>query len=182
MMTDNAHLTLLTKGLLQIERDFLAVCGLASHIYTKSKGYDTSSIGTHMRHILEFLQILEAYAVSGSVDYENRQRVMVYEENAAQAAEAFVAARQSLVRILMKQGAAYSVQIKEMPGFAMKQIHVPSSFGRELLYIIEHAVHHFAMIKMITSEYGVRMPENFGVAPSTFTYNANLLKNAKQTA
>ncbi|KAF9133622.1 hypothetical protein BGW39_009350 [Mortierella sp. 14UC] len=42
-----------------------------------------------------------------------------------------------------------------------------STFGRELWFCSLHAVHHFAMIKVICAEFGMALTEGFGVAPST---------------
>ncbi|KAF9580883.1 hypothetical protein BGW38_002292 [Lunasporangiospora selenospora] len=42
-----------------------------------------------------------------------------------------------------------------------------TTFGRELWFCSLHAVHHFAMIKVICSEHGVALKEGFGLAPST---------------
>ncbi|OAQ33421.1 hypothetical protein K457DRAFT_134541 [Linnemannia elongata AG-77] len=42
-----------------------------------------------------------------------------------------------------------------------------STFGRELWFCSLHAVHHFAMIKVICAEFGMPLTEGFGVAPST---------------
>ncbi|KAK3835960.1 MAG: hypothetical protein JOS17DRAFT_735616 [Linnemannia elongata] len=42
-----------------------------------------------------------------------------------------------------------------------------TTFGRELWFCSLHAVHHFAMIKVICAEFGMPLTEGFGVAPST---------------
>lgn len=46
----------------------------------------------------------------------------------------------------------------------------PSSLGRELWYCCIHAIHHYASIKTICLEYGIQVPESFGVAPSTLQH------------
>ncbi|KAI8357764.1 hypothetical protein B0O80DRAFT_445764 [Mortierella sp. GBAus27b] len=42
-----------------------------------------------------------------------------------------------------------------------------TTFGRELWFCSLHAVHHFAMIKVICGEFGMPLTEGFGLAPST---------------
>ncbi|KAG0202836.1 hypothetical protein BGX28_004752 [Mortierella sp. GBA30] len=42
-----------------------------------------------------------------------------------------------------------------------------TTFGRELWFCSLHAVHHFAMIKVICGEFGMSLTEGFGLAPST---------------
>ena len=44
---------------------------------------------------------------------------------------------------------------------------VRTNFLRELAFVTHHGVHHLAMIKVICLNYGVDLPENFGMAPST---------------
>ncbi|CAO3655032.1 unnamed protein product [Mucor hiemalis] len=42
-----------------------------------------------------------------------------------------------------------------------------SSFGRELFYSCIHAIHHYASIKAICIEQDIKVPKDFGMAPST---------------
>ncbi|KAF9933040.1 hypothetical protein FBU30_006716 [Linnemannia zychae] len=50
---------------------------------------------------------------------------------------------------------------------AKEPVSFQSTFGRELWFCSLHAVHHFAMIKVICAEFGMSLTEGFGVAPST---------------
>lgn len=49
---------------------------------------------------------------------------------------------------------------------------VPSTIGRELIYTIEHTIHHLAIVKIAlkTIAPSIILPEHFGVAPSTIRY------------
>jgi hypothetical protein len=51
----------------------------------------------------------------------------------------------------------------------------PSSVGREIMYSVAHAVHHYALIGIMGGIMGLTMPPGFGVAPST-------LKHKRETA
>ncbi|KAJ3087137.1 hypothetical protein HK102_011736 [Quaeritorhiza haematococci] len=46
-----------------------------------------------------------------------------------------------------------------------------STFGRELWFATHHAIHHAALIRAICVENRVRVPREFGLAPSTAHYN-----------
>jgi hypothetical protein len=46
----------------------------------------------------------------------------------------------------------------------------PSTVGREMMYVVAHAVHHHALIGIMGSMMGLKMPIGFGVAPSTVKY------------
>ena len=56
-----------------------------------------------------------------------------------------------------------------------KTVKVETSFDRELLYAIEHTIHHMAIIKMgILLHYpNITIPKNFGVAESTIQYKSS---------
>jgi hypothetical protein len=47
---------------------------------------------------------------------------------------------------------------------------VHSSFEREVMFSISHAIHHYALIAMICRSLGALLPEGFGIAPSTVHY------------
>ena len=49
---------------------------------------------------------------------------------------------------------------------------IPSSLFRELTYLIEHTIHHLAIIKIGLNEVypEIEIPKNFGVAHSTIRY------------
>ncbi|MCU0471726.1 MAG: hypothetical protein MUF58_24420 [Arcicella sp.] len=51
-------------------------------------------------------------------------------------------------------------------------VEVASSFYRELTYLIEHTIHHLAIIKIGLNEVypEIIIPKNFGVAHSTIRY------------
>ncbi len=45
-----------------------------------------------------------------------------------------------------------------------------SSIGRELVYVIAHAIHHYALISVMARIMDVALPSAFGVAPSTVAH------------
>jgi hypothetical protein len=51
----------------------------------------------------------------------------------------------------------------------------PSTVGREIMYSVAHAVHHYALIGIMAGLMGIPLPAGFGVAPST-------IKHHQQTA
>jgi hypothetical protein len=46
----------------------------------------------------------------------------------------------------------------------------PSTVGREIMYSVAHAVHHYALIGVMCGVMGLKMPAGFGVAPSTLKH------------
>jgi hypothetical protein len=51
-------------------------------------------------------------------------------------------------------------------------LHVRSTIGRELVYNIEHTIHHLAIVKIALKVIipSMEIPEHFGVAPSTIRH------------
>ncbi|MEK6687797.1 MAG: hypothetical protein AABZ01_04975, partial [Gemmatimonadota bacterium] len=47
-----------------------------------------------------------------------------------------------------------------------------SSLGRELLFLLSHTVHHFAVIRLLLQRQGTDSDPRLGVAPSTEAYKA----------
>ena len=44
---------------------------------------------------------------------------------------------------------------------------VQTSLGRELAFVVQHTIHHAALIAVLLDILGVRVPADFGYAPST---------------
>ncbi|MGA6951994.1 MAG: hypothetical protein WBY96_13425 [Candidatus Sulfotelmatobacter sp.] len=47
---------------------------------------------------------------------------------------------------------------------------VPSNVAREVMFCIGHAIHHYAILKLLCSGVGVTLPREFGIAPSTLKH------------
>lgn len=131
-----------------------------------------SSIGQHMRHILEFYLLLVSGSFSGVISYDKRQRDIRIEEEPQFAIETIDKLFQGIDTLDEK------LEVKFVGDFthdgSSKNI-IPSSVGRELAYCIEHSIHHQAIIKAGLIGLGLKeiTIENFGVAYSTIRYREN---------
>jgi hypothetical protein len=47
---------------------------------------------------------------------------------------------------------------------------VPSTMGRELVFLASHAIHHFALLQAHCKQHGVPTGETFGKAPGTVAH------------
>ena len=54
----------------------------------------------------------------------------------------------------------------------------PSTVGREIMYSIAHAAHHYAVIGVMGGIMGLKMLPGFGVAPSTLKHQAETARAA----
>lgn len=131
-----------------------------------------ASIGEHTRHILEFYQCLLEQSADGAVNYDRRKRDKSIQESPAAAGNALSSIMESLQAININQ--SLHMEICYDADQEVTNI-VETSLERELVYNLEHVIHHLAIIKIGLSVIAPRMtlPEGFGVAPSTMRYRRN---------
>ena len=126
-----------------------------------------SSIGQHVRHILDHYQCLLAVLQTDEplIDYDNRQRVPQLEKDQRFVLTTLQQYQQQL-RTIHAFGA---VSIRQSTGVALAET-LPSTLQRELAFLHSHATHHLAIIKSQLIELGLDVDEQLGVAPSTLAY------------
>ena len=133
--------------------------------YRNSSSAVSSSIGTHVRHIIEFYQCFFKGLDYGVIDYDNRPRNIELEESTELAADYLENVRLLLnsANIETHQGtvAVYAVMDAE------HSIQTNSNVIRELLFLQSHTTHHLAVIALLMEQSGIAVPANFGVAAST---------------
>ncbi|HEY2120668.1 MAG TPA: hypothetical protein VGH37_15875 [Candidatus Acidoferrum sp.] len=165
-------LVLATKEVLQQGLRLLESCG-EKYALAAPAPFD-ASVGRHFRHVLEHFHCLLQGVNNGEVNYDARKRDARIETEASFAAgatnevirqielwtEVTLAQRCSTVSSL-----AYH---SDSPSF------ISSNLGRELAYCIGHAIHHFAIIRLLCGHIGVKIPADFGYAPSTLKYQSSL--------
>ena len=137
-----------------------------------------NSIGQHMRHTLEFYTCLMNGRPHGLVNYDERERDVFLESNTLEALTIIAKLKETLAEIknnqplkLLQQG--YGVDSDE-------KNEVESNLYRELIYNIEHAVHHMALMKIGLREVkpDLELPKDFGVASSTIKFRQSQQANA----
>jgi uncharacterized damage-inducible protein DinB len=129
-------------------------------------------IGGHYRHCLDHFASLLRAVGSDVVDYDHRDRDPRIETQPRYALHVTRDLRARLGLLSESQLAARVTTRCEVSYEHGDSPSTTSSFARELAYCIAHAIHHFALISVITRLTGVVLPENFGVAPSTVAHLA----------
>ncbi|MFM9944104.1 MAG: DinB family protein [Bacteroidia bacterium] len=125
-----------------------------------------STVGQHTRHILEFYQCFIEGNSAKEIDYDLRKRNIAIETDTDFASNLIDKINESI-----DQTTDSNIILKFNNGDECQFI--SSSIERELVYNIEHAIHHMAIIKIaiISNFSNVILPPNFGVAPSTVKYH-----------
>lgn len=122
-----------------------------------------SSIGEHTRHIVEMFQCLVRNYDSAIVNYDKRDRDKLIETNTSFAVQMILDIKNSI----SKENKNLELH-QDIDG---KSVNIQSNYYRELLYNLEHCIHHQALIKVaILKCESVAVDDNFGVARSTIEY------------
>lgn len=127
-----------------------------------------SGIGTHFRHVLDHYRSFIEGAVTGTIDYDNRERNTLEEREVQVALTSLADLGQRLTELEVDVAAA--VWVKVCASTEGEDLLSKSSFGRELQFLVSHTVHHYALIAIASRMQGIYPDETFGVAPSTLKY------------
>ena len=146
-------------------RDLLEI--LDDSTYSQRSGVVMdSSIGGHYRHCLEHFDCLLTGAGVGRGDFDARQRDVEVETVRKAAADRTEALRRRLPELAGRMGSPLEVQ--SMVSYADGDSEpVASTVARELVFCVSHAIHHYALIRVLCGVHMVEVPAGFGVAPST---------------
>jgi uncharacterized damage-inducible protein DinB len=134
-----------------------------------SNALSNSTIGQHLRHTLEFFICFESGFQTGIINYDKRAHDHLIET------DKFIALS-AIARISdFVKGLQQDKLLKLEVGYDLDKeqfITIDTTATRELVYNIEHAVHHMAIIKIGVRETAsyVSLPKDFGIAASTVRY------------
>lgn len=128
---------------------------------------DGSSIGQHIRHIVEFYNCL--FSEKEYVNYDERERNLLIENSPLYTLDVIA----SLKLQLETQDLEQKINFRQV--INGNEVFLTTSYARELIYLSEHTIHHFALIKIGINALcpQVTLDSNFGVADSTIKYREN---------
>ncbi len=141
--------------------------------YSVPPSDDISSIGMHVRHVIEFYQEVMRVRDNGeetSLCYDNRQRNLLLENSVDAARAALRHVRESMVTVAADTPLTLHVTLSA----EQSMMAVQTTLMRELAYVLDHTIHHMAMMKMIASLCGIALGEGFGVAYATQAHRQQL--------
>jgi hypothetical protein len=131
------------------------------------KALSGAAVGQHVRHVIECFQELEEGYPDGNVNYDLRKRDRRLETD-----------RLFALRQINSVGSALERPDKPLTlhaGFDEGvEVTLSSTYHRELMHNLDHAVHHMAMMRVGLSAFsGIELPESFGVAYATLKFRSN---------
>ena len=132
-----------------------------------------ASVGAHYRHCLDHFQNLYAAAEAGDLNYDHRQRDTLIETDRFAALNATRLLRENFQRLdAGRVERSLNVTCKTSYSLNGSQVSA-STVGREIMYVVAHAVHHYALIGVMAALMDLKMPDGFGVAPSTVKHQTD---------
>jgi hypothetical protein len=131
-----------------------------------SKILFNATIGQHTRHIIELFLCLEQGYESGLVNYEKRKRDYQIETNRNVAIQHL----KDIYHRIERPNINLTLEAKDYEG-AVTTVSIPTNYYRELVYNLEHTIHHMALIRVGINEVSsLVLPDEFGVAYSTIKH------------
>lgn len=124
-----------------------------------------SSIGGHMRHILDVFDCIFCGLESKKVDLAARKRNELAENKTAFGLAYFENTLQQLHDL---KGADFNQMIKVSDDLGLGEITTNYTLASALIQAHSHAIHHFASIGYIICKLGIELPDaDFGYNPTT---------------
>lgn len=161
----------MTTTLQALEQQLFILRALLNKISNESYCYrcewlSKATVGEHSRHIIELVQCLASGYGEGVICYDNRKRDKEMETNPAYASSIIT----ELLPLLHKPDKNLVMEAR-FDLNSNESVLVNTTFKREMIYNIEHAVHHLALIKVGLKELRIEIDdETIGVAYATLQY------------
>lgn len=139
-----------------------------------SKLLNGASIGQHLRHSAEFYLCLFQGIPAQTVNYDERKRDLLIETDRKHPIKTL----SDLSDQLNQTPSSFALQLFSNETEAKEKPFI-TSVDRELLYCLDHAIHHQALIKIGLKELQIAdlVGDHFGVAYSTLRHRASLDAN-----
>jgi len=161
----------LQKISVEVLRQIIHLCKqLSDEDYSKNLNLlMNNSIGKHVRHIINFFDLTIQSNKDSTLDYSLRKRDLFLETNT----EKTIQKIEAIITKIMNIDTSKKITLKTCYDLENNDsFSTKSCIERELVYNIEHAIHHMAIIKIALLKYfpHIETVENFGIAYSTVKY------------
>ncbi len=173
--TPSSTARLIEHNLKVLEQGLELVTRLQSHVdaealYVRApESLAHNGPGSHLRHIHDLYLCFLRDRASSRIDYDQRDRDELFERDASHAARTV---RETMRRLsaLDEQELTGDVLVKMDADPADAEPFHESTIERELVFLLSHTIHHYALIALILRAQGFQCDAEFGVAPATLDY------------
>ncbi|MBT1451189.1 DinB family protein [Glaciecola sp. XM2] len=154
-----------------IEQAIELLQGISPTEYQKIlKPHFSGSVGAHIRHVLDHFLALKNGVEKGHVDYNIRHRHNKVEQFPQSAIDALSEIQSWILGLAPKDCEQSLLVTTEIDINHTKSATCTSTLERELVFASSHAIHHYALIRIICGMQNKKIPELFGYAPATITH------------
>jgi len=130
----------------------------------------TANLGKHLRHITDHYQLFIDGLAKSCVDYDQRKRVEIEENNRSAMILRLRQISGELELLSSHTDKDQTLLISLAVDEGIEAPTVPTSLSRELVFLQSHTVHHYAIIAAILKLQNFEIDDEFGIAPSTLKY------------
>jgi len=135
-----------------------------------SAPYINSSIGQHVRHIIDNYLVIVDGVSQKHINYNIRRRGAAV-ETCIETAKKELNDIQIWLHTIDSNALTTSLSIFSEVCLEQEQSdHLVSSLHRELIFVASHCIHHMALIGVAVKLQNIDTPKHFGLAPATATY------------
>jgi len=143
------------------------VAALSDEAYRwRPEGQVSGSVGGHVRHCLDHAATLAATRPFDELSYDDRRRGTPVETSRHAALDAIDRTSAALAE-LESLNLDHPVRVTALLEASGGSVRGWSTLGREVAFVINHTVHHQALIALLLSIMHRPVPPSFGFAPST---------------
>lgn len=137
--------------------------------------YQQAGIGRHIRHITDHFLCVRHGLETREIDYNLRNRHSLVERD-PMAAHAQIGNLIEWCAALTDADIGHAVTVRaEILFDRTVEETFASTFRRELLYLINHTIHHAAFVRLLAAREGLVLPAEIGIAPSTASFQRQQL-------
>lgn len=126
----------------------------------------SGSIGEHVRHCLDHVSSLTAAMAGDELSYDRRLRGTTVETDPRTAINEI---ERLFVRLERSAGAPGDrlLTISSLLEVGKPPVTMRTTVARELSFVVQHTIHHCALVALLIEWQGGRVPHGFGLAPAT---------------
>ena len=144
-------------------------------IYCRTHSSSVAAIGEHVRHVLDHYRAFQAGMLSDCIDYNYRTRNSIEETDPLIALKHIDALIEWLASgVLMPANIQVISEINLQYSQSETML---STSTRELLYLVNHSIHHMAYAALLAKTNGLTVPAHIGLAPGTASYLRSTLED-----
>lgn len=150
----------------QLARQEQLVSELSDEQYCMAAPSFQAGIGQHLRHSTDHVACLLDSWVKGIIRYDQRLRGTKIETQRLDCLQLLAQLKQR-VSALRAQDLDRAVQVEHTVSAGGETAVLRSTLGRELIFVMHHAIHHDAQIAAQLRVREMYVDDDFGMAPAT---------------